>query len=129
MRLLALPASLLTLVTSLLLPSAVLADVKFTSPAAGANVAAGTIDVQWEDSGISPPLSSLMAYSLLLVTGGNQDDEMVRFAAALPSAHGLTVPVRQLTLSTFVSQGSFRAGNSVSGTIPAGIAEKATNGL
>lgn len=78
MRLLALPAPLLTLVSAVLLPVDVLADVKFTAPAAGANVAVGTIDVQWEDSGISPPLSSLTAYSLLLVTGGNADDQMVR---------------------------------------------------
>ena len=78
MRLLALPDALLTLVSTLLLPGLVRGDVLFTAPAAGANVAVGTIGVQWKDSGIAPPLTSMAAYSLILMTGGNEDSNMVR---------------------------------------------------
>ena len=49
-----------------------LADVEFTSPAAGASVKGGsTISVQWKDSGSQPPLSDLKSYTLFLCAGGN----------------------------------------------------------
>ena len=48
------------------------ADVKFTSPAAGATFPAGSqITVTWADSGVAPPLSSLSGYSILLMVGGD----------------------------------------------------------
>lgn len=49
-----------------------LADVEFTSPAAGASVAAGAITISWKDSGVSPPLSELTPQTLQLVVGGNE---------------------------------------------------------
>lgn len=55
-----------------------LADVKFTEPSAGTNLTAGQIDVRWEDSGISPPISELTQYTLSLMVGGNDDGDMVR---------------------------------------------------
>lgn len=57
--------------------SLVLADVEFTEPAAGANLNAGQIDVQWKDSGISPPISELTQYTLSLMVGGNDLNDMV----------------------------------------------------
>jgi len=53
------------------------ADVRFTEPSAGANLTAGQIDVRWEDSGISPPISELTQYTLSLMVGGNDDNDMV----------------------------------------------------
>lgn len=54
-----------------------LADVRFTAPVAGANLKAGQIKVQWENSGISPPISELTQYTLSLMVGGNKDSDMV----------------------------------------------------
>ena len=93
-----------------LAPLAVFADVEFTSPAAGASIAAGTIDVQWEESGIAPPIQDLTGYTLVLMVGGNEDGDM-------------------LALTTFVSQGAFTSGNQATGTIPSGIAGAVPNGL
>lgn len=93
-----------------LAPLAVFADVQFTSPAAGAQVPAGTINVQWKDSGVSPSIQDLTAYTLVLMVGGNEASNM-------------------LALTTFTSQGTFAAGNEASGTIPSGIAGPVSNGL
>ena len=54
-----------------------LADVQFTSPAAGASVASGTISVEWKDSGVAPPISGLAGYQLFLMAGGNDDTTSV----------------------------------------------------
>lgn len=59
------------------LTTTALADVKFTTPAAGASIAAGTLTVEWEDSGDSPPLSDLSTYTLQLIVGGNTDANSV----------------------------------------------------
>lgn len=48
------------------------ADVEFSSPAAGGSVAAGTITIKWKDSGDSPAISDLSAYQLFLCAGGNE---------------------------------------------------------
>jgi hypothetical protein len=53
------------------------ADVKFIEPSAGANLTAGQIEVRWEDSGISPPISELTQYTLSLMVGGNDLKDMV----------------------------------------------------
>ena len=53
------------------------ADIRFTEPSAGDNLKAGQIDVRWEDSGISPPISELTQYTLSLMVGGNDDQDMV----------------------------------------------------
>lgn len=63
---------LLTIFTTL-----ALADVEFTEPSAGANLSAGLITVRWEDSGIKPPISELTQYTLSLMVGGNDLDDMV----------------------------------------------------
>lgn len=56
-----------------------LADIKFTSPSAGATVQGGSvIKVQWKDSGTSPSISDLQAYQLFLCAGGNDDTSFVR---------------------------------------------------
>lgn len=60
------------------LAPAVFADVKFTSPAAGANVAPGTISIAWEDSSASPSIDDLSSYTLQLMVGGNEDSNAVR---------------------------------------------------
>ena len=60
-----------------LIPAVVLGDVEFTSPSAGAHVDVGTINVQWKESGIAPLIKDLAAYSLVLVVGGNNEDDMV----------------------------------------------------
>jgi hypothetical protein len=62
--------------------SLALADVKFTEPAAGANLTAGQIDVQWKDSGISPPIDELTQYTLSLMVGGNDLNDMVSLLSA-----------------------------------------------
>lgn len=100
-----LPASLLAII----LPC-VHGDVEFTSPAAGANVEVGTIDVQWQDSGTDPSILDLTAYTLSLMVGGNQNKTM-------------------RPIATFQSGGVFADGNTASGTIPAGIAGGVQNGF
>ena len=62
--------------------SMTLADVEFTEPAAGANLTAGQIDVQWKDSGISPLISELTQYTLSLMVGGNDLNDMVSLLLA-----------------------------------------------
>ena len=61
-----------------LAPLAVVADVQFTSPSAGASVPAGTINLQWKDNGIAPAIADLTAYTLVLMVGGNDDADMVK---------------------------------------------------
>lgn len=59
-----------------------LADVKITSPAAGAKLTAGSsISVEWKDSGSQPPLSDLKTYTLFLCAGGN---DAASFVSAPP---------------------------------------------
>ncbi|KAH9834377.1 beta-1,6-glucan boisynthesis protein-like protein [Teratosphaeria destructans] len=86
------------------------ADVQFTAPSAGQNVPAGTIDVEWKDSGDAPSIQDLTGFTLSLMVGGNDDGHM-------------------LALTTFESQGTFTNGNHASGTIPSGIAGVVDNGF
>jgi len=72
------PVPLRTVLSFFVFASWTLADVEFTSPNAGGFVPAGTIDVQWHDSGISPPISELTQFTLSLMVGGNEDADMVR---------------------------------------------------
>ncbi|GAB7323997.1 hypothetical protein MBLNU13_g07401t1 [Cladosporium sp. NU13] len=90
--------------------SLTLADVEFTVPAAGANITAGQIDVQWEESGIKPLISELTQYTLSLMVGGNDLNDMQ--------------PV-----VTFRSDGNYADGLSAQGTIPEGIAAEIPNGF
>jgi len=60
-----------------LAPSA-LADVKFTTPAAGASIpAGGTFAVEWKDSGSAPSITDLASYQLFLCAGGNDASNFV----------------------------------------------------
>ncbi|KAF3037650.1 hypothetical protein E8E12_006002 [Didymella heteroderae] len=70
--------------TRLLLPFTALAalvplvsaGIKFTSPAAGDKLTAGTaIEVEWEEGGSGPSISDLTTYQLILVGGGQKDEE------------------------------------------------------
>lgn len=65
----AMRSQLLTLLAALA-PLA-FADVEFITPAAGASIAAGTMTVTWQDSGVTPPLSELTLTDLQLLVGGN----------------------------------------------------------
>lgn len=89
-----------TLVFLLATVPSVLADVKFTSPAAGASVQGGTtFTVTWTDSGTAPSLSDLTAYQLFLFSGSNAQPQ-------------------QLTL---LKNAAFATGNTVTVTVPVGI--------
>ncbi|KAL9527403.1 Cell wall synthesis protein [Sphaerulina musiva] len=92
------------------LAATVLADVKFTSPAPGASIPAGTLTVKWEESGDTPKISDLSTYTLQLMVGGNTDASSV----------GL------LSLST---KGSHAQGTTAQGTVPANIAGTLKNGF
>ncbi|GIZ43267.1 hypothetical protein CKM354_000649900 [Cercospora kikuchii] len=78
------PSALLPL-TALFVTTA-LADVKFSKPAAGATLSAGTISIEWDDSGDTPKLSDLTSYQIQLMQGGNDDSSSV--ALAVLSAKG-----------------------------------------
>ena len=57
-----------------------IADVEFTSPAAGNSISAGgkTLSVTWKESGDDPPISSFTTYTLFLCAGGNEPESQVR---------------------------------------------------
>ena len=105
MRLLSLPSTVL----ALLLPF-VYADVEFTFPSAGANVATGTVNVKWKDSSRAPPIVDLTTYTLDLLVGGNDVADM-------------------LPLTNFVSGGSFGDGNEANGTVSAGLSGSIPDGV
>lgn len=83
------------------------ADVKFTTPVAGASVVGGTaFTVTWADSGSAPALADLTSYTLFLFSGSN----------AVPAQ------LYQLSASTFAA-----AGTSVSVTVPVATGGSGTN--
>ncbi|CAA9961771.1 hypothetical protein PTMSG1_05148 [Pyrenophora teres f. maculata] len=100
--------------TRILLPLAALvaalsplvhAGIQFTSPAAGAQLTAGTaITVQWTEGGTGPKLSELQSYQLQLVVGGNKGEE-------------------QFVAATITPSGLFTAGNQASGRIDTTVSE------
>lgn len=55
----------------------VFADVKFTSPAAGATVSGPTISIEWEESGTVPKIADFASYQLFLCAGGNDQSSFV----------------------------------------------------
>ncbi|KAF9693943.1 hypothetical protein EKO04_007763 [Ascochyta lentis] len=70
--------------TRLLLPFTALAalaplvsaGIKFTSPAAGAKLTAGTaIEIEWEEGGSGPSISDLTTYQVILVGGGQKPEQ------------------------------------------------------
>lgn len=54
------------------------AGIKFTAPAAGSTIVAGSaITVQWSETDAGPKLADLKGYQLQLVVGGNKGEEQV----------------------------------------------------
>jgi hypothetical protein len=49
----------------------VFADVEFVAPAAGDSIPGLTLSIQWQDSGLDPPLTDLSTYQMFLCAGGN----------------------------------------------------------
>ncbi|KAJ4310481.1 Cell wall synthesis protein kre9 precursor [Neodidymelliopsis sp. IMI 364377] len=96
--------------TRLLLPALaalaplVSAGIKFTSPAAGDKLKAGTaIDIEWEAGGTGPDIADLTTYTLSLVAGGQKPEE-------------------QVTIKVITTQGNFAiGGNKASGLIDLGL--------
>ncbi|KAI9832692.1 MAG: hypothetical protein M1819_004278 [Sarea resinae] len=86
----------------------VFADVKFTTPAAGAVLSPGTLDIKWKDSGDAPSISDLKSYQLFLCAGGNEEGQYTQ-------------------LSALQTQGEFSSGNAASGTVAAGLGGSTTN--
>lgn len=57
----------------------VFADVRFTTPEAGGTIkGGGSLTIEWEDSGDTPALDSLLSYQLFLCAGGNEAGTYVR---------------------------------------------------
>ena len=82
------------------------ADVKFTSPAAGASVPGGTaFTITWADSGVAPSLSDLTAYQLFLFSGSNDSPQQL-FS---------------------LGNAAFSSGDSISVTVPVGTGGSTTN--
>lgn len=96
------------------LATTALADVKFISPAAGADVASGTITVKWEDSGDSPSLDDLAGFTLDLMVGGND-----------PSDAASAVAIASLSTKNTHVDGQ----TSLQGTVPANGAGELENGF
>jgi hypothetical protein len=54
------------------LAATVVADVKFSSPVAGQQIAGGTsVTIKWADDGTAPTIDQFSTYTLLLMAGGN----------------------------------------------------------
>lgn len=80
-----------------------LADVEFTSPAAGAKLTGGgSINIAWKDSGSAPSISDLTTYQLFLCAGGNDDTTFIQ-------------------LTSITTSGTFAAGNKAIGNVGAGV--------
>ncbi|KAG8630907.1 hypothetical protein KVT40_000047 [Elsinoe batatas] len=78
------------------LVSLIQADVRFTTPAAGATLTGGgAIQVQWTDSGSAPALSTFASYQLFLMAGGNDGPSMIQLAVIVPNGLYTTGNVAQ----------------------------------
>jgi hypothetical protein len=54
------------------LAATAIADVKFSSPAAGAQIAGGSsMTITWADDGTAPTIDKFTSYTLNLMAGGN----------------------------------------------------------
>lgn len=73
------------LTTLAALAATALADVKFTSPAAGQQIAGGTsVTFTWTDDGTSPTIDQFSTYQLNLLAGGNTAATTVRRLSSIP---------------------------------------------
>ncbi len=108
------------------LPLCVFADVRITSPEAGGTIRAGTsLTIEWEDSGETPPLDTLLSYQLFLCAGGNEAGSYVHSHDPL-FLWRYTDRV-QIPLKTLVPTGQFTTGNTASSTIEVGLGESVEN--
>ena len=94
----------------LALSSLAAADVLFTSPSAGERIPAGTLRIQWQESGIPPLIDEEVHYSLRLMTGGNEDDNMYE-------------------IFDIARDGKFDSSNEISAEVPSLLAQSTVNGL
>lgn len=75
------------------------ADVKITSPAAGATIPGGTaVTITWADSGVAPAITDLAGYTILLYSGSNAAPVSLLALtsgtfAATPNSASVTIPV------------------------------------
>jgi len=54
------------------LAATAMAEVKFSSPAAGQQIAGGTsVTITWKDDGVDPTIDKFATYTLNLMAGGN----------------------------------------------------------
>lgn len=88
--------------------SYVFADVKVVSPAAGASITGNTIDIEWEESGESPPITDFANYAIFLCAGGNDPSDFV-------------------PLATLIATGDYKKGNSISVTFETGLGADVEN--
>lgn len=68
-----------SLLASTFFISSTFADVKFSSPAAGATISGSTIDVEFTDGGQAPPITAFTSYILQLCAGGNGATDYVSY--------------------------------------------------
>ena len=116
-----------TLLLAALIPLT-LADVQFTSPAAGTTLQAGKpIIANWKDSGDGTALKDLETYVLFLCAGGNDEASIVgvlfhhdRFS--LTDHHFLQVQIAPIN-----ANGQFSTGNTASATVAANLGGPAKN--
>ncbi|KAK0363952.1 Cell wall synthesis protein kre9 precursor [Friedmanniomyces endolithicus] len=87
-----------------------LADVLVTSPAAGAQLPFGNIQVTWKDSGVAPALSALTTYTIQLVVGGQEASS-------------------QRPLVTCANNALFSAGSTATCVVGQGAAASTANGF
>ncbi|ERF73807.1 hypothetical protein EPUS_05511 [Endocarpon pusillum Z07020] len=76
--------------------------------AGGTMKGGGSLTIEWEDSGETPALDTLLSYQLFLCAGGNEA--------------GTYIPVK-----TLVPTGQFSTGNTASSTVEVGLGESVEN--
>ncbi|KAH0835114.1 hypothetical protein AYO21_09708 [Fonsecaea monophora] len=84
------------------------ADVQVVAPQPGDSITGLNLQIQWKDSGNSPPLSQLANYQLFLCAGGNDE------SAYIP-------------IATLVEEGTFTTGNSITITLQPGTGANIPN--
>ncbi|EXJ66991.1 uncharacterized protein A1O5_09637 [Cladophialophora psammophila CBS 110553] len=84
------------------------ADVQVIAPQPGDTITGLNLQIQWKDSGNSPPLSQLANYQLFLCAGGNVDSSYI-------------------PLATLVQEGTYTTGNSITITLQPGTGADVPN--
>ncbi|KIX92262.1 uncharacterized protein Z520_12008 [Fonsecaea multimorphosa CBS 102226] len=84
------------------------ADVQVVAPEAGDSISGLNLEIQWKDSGNSPPLSQLANYQLFLCAGGNDESDYIPVA-------------------TLVQEGTYTTGDSITITLQASTGANVAN--